>query len=120
MRRTDNITVTMSGFSEKPHVFHVPKAFGKKLENFIATHLEDEGFIPAEQVLPELADPVLGPAAVLRGSRYKAELTQKELAARLGIRQHHLSEMENGKRPIGKQMAKRLAEVLKSDYRHFI
>lgn len=38
-----------------------------------------------------------------RGSRYKAELTQKELAEKLGVKPHHISEMENGKRPIGKK-----------------
>lgn len=60
------------------------------------------------------------PAATPRGARYKAAMTQKELADKLGLRQHHLSEMEHGKRPIGKQMAKRLGEVLRCDYRLFV
>ena len=57
---------------------------------------------------------------MLRGSRQKAELTQKELAEALGVNQHHISEMENGKRPIGKEMAKRLAHYFKTDYRLFL
>jgi len=57
---------------------------------------------------------------MLRGCRYKAEMTQKELAEGLGISQHHISEMENGKRSIGKVMAKRLAEFFKTDYRLFL
>ena len=57
---------------------------------------------------------------MLRGSRHKAEMTQQELAETLGINQHHISEMENGKRPIGKEMAKRLAQVFKIDYRIFL
>jgi ribosome-binding protein aMBF1 (putative translation factor) len=56
----------------------------------------------------------------LRGSRNKEDLSQKELADAIGISQHHISEMENGKRPIGKAMAKRLSEVLKVDYRIFL
>jgi len=37
-----------------------------------------------------------------------------------GIAQHHISEMENGKRPIGKETAKKLAAVLNGDYRIFL
>lgn len=57
---------------------------------------------------------------MLRGARFKADLTQKELADRLGIKPHHISEMEHGKRTIGKAMAKRLSEVLNVDYRVFL
>lgn len=57
---------------------------------------------------------------MLRGSRYKAELTQKQLAELLNISQHHISEMENGKRSIGKEMAKRLAKLFNTDYRLFL
>ncbi len=57
---------------------------------------------------------------MLRGSRHKAELTQKELAEALGVSQNHISEMEGGKRPIGKVMALRLAKFFKTDYRKFL
>lgn len=57
---------------------------------------------------------------MLRGSRYKAELTQKEVADALGISQNHISEMESGKRPIGKVMALRLAKLFKTDYKKFL
>ena len=60
------------------------------------------------------------PGLMLRGSRYKAELTQKQLAEAIGISSHHISEMENGKRAIGKAMAKRFAEFFKSSYRVFL
>src|ERR1700722_9905354 len=59
-------------------------------------------------------------ALMLRGCRHKAELTQTELADALGINQSHLSEMENGKRPIGKEMALRFARFFKTDYRKFL
>jgi plasmid maintenance system antidote protein VapI len=38
----------------------------------------------------------------------------------LGISQAHISEMEHGRRPIGKEMARRLAKLLKVDYRVFL
>jgi plasmid maintenance system antidote protein VapI len=57
---------------------------------------------------------------VLRGSRYKEGITQKALAEMLGIHPHHISEIEHGKRPIGKKLAHRLAKIFKTDYRIFL
>lgn len=56
----------------------------------------------------------------IRGGRGKEGLTQKQLAELTGIAQHHISEMENGKRPIGKETARKLAAALKMDYRAFL
>ena len=38
----------------------------------------------------------------------------------IGVRSGHISEMEDGKRPVGKEMAKRLARALRTDYRVFL
>ncbi|MGH2612000.1 MAG: helix-turn-helix transcriptional regulator [Rhabdochlamydiaceae bacterium] len=59
-------------------------------------------------------------ALMLRGSRHKLDLTQKELADALEIPQNHISEMENGKRPIGKRTALKLGKFFKTDYRKFL
>lgn len=48
----------------------------------------------------------------LRGARYRESLSQKQLAALCGISQDNISKMECGKRPIGPQVASRLAEAL--------
>lgn len=56
----------------------------------------------------------------LRAYRTREGLTQKRLAELSGIPQHHISEMENGKRCIGKDRAKRLAEALHCDYRQLL
>jgi plasmid maintenance system antidote protein VapI len=42
------------------------------------------------------------------------------LAELTGIPQRHISEMENGKRVIGKELAKRLGKALKADYKVFL
>ncbi|MEQ1705736.1 MAG: helix-turn-helix transcriptional regulator [Rickettsiales bacterium] len=76
--------------------------------------------IPAHVVFPVLTDDVKRPATILRGLRYRENLTQKQLAEKLGIHQHHLSEMENGKRSIGKEMAKKLAEALRTNWKIFL
>ena len=56
----------------------------------------------------------------LKGLRAKEGMTQKQLAEILGIHTHHISEMENGRRPIGKAMAHRLAKALHVGYRIFL
>ncbi|MEA3416384.1 MAG: helix-turn-helix transcriptional regulator [Thermodesulfobacteriota bacterium] len=64
--------------------------------------------------------PDFGPSVALRGSRKRECMTQKGLADQIGVKQVHISQMENEKRPIGKAMAKRLANVLNVDYRIFL
>jgi DNA-binding XRE family transcriptional regulator len=59
-------------------------------------------------------------AVSLRGLRYREGLTQAELGEMLGIAQTNISKMEQGKRPIGKTIAKRIAKLFKSDYRIFL
>ena len=56
----------------------------------------------------------------LRLYRLRADLTQVQLADQTGIRQHHLSEMENDKRVLGKSNAKKLADTLDCDYRKLL
>lgn len=80
--------------------------------------VEDKEFYTPEEVSPELSWNRGG--VCLRGARGKEGMTQKQLADHVGIAQHHISEMENGKRPIGKEAAKKLAAVLHVDYRVFL
>ena len=60
------------------------------------------------------------PGVFLAGARHREELSQRALADMTGIPQRHISEMENGKRPVGKTNAKKLAEALNVDYRLFL
>lgn len=119
MHRIEEIKVTL-GSGKAARTFVVPAALGARVEKLLTDQAGKDQSVPAEAVFPELADEATRAASMLRGSRHKAEMTQKELASALGVKQHHLSEMENGKRPIGKAMAKRLASVLDCDYRLFV
>ncbi len=75
--------------------------------------------VPWRELFPEYKDEDL-PGVCLRGGRYREGLTQKQLADMIGIPQRHISEMENGKRPIGKEMAKRLGKALNISYKVFL
>lgn len=59
-------------------------------------------------------------AVMLRGIRGREALTQKEFGLRIGVKQENVSLMERGKRPIGKNMAKKIAKVFNTDYRMFL
>jgi len=125
MLRTDlssdmPIEVTLSGLSRKPEHFSVPVEAGLYLQKLIRDMARaaprGRDSIPVEKIFPVLGDPNMRPAAMLKGYRLRADLTQAELADAIGVKQHRLSEMENGKRGISKDMAKRLAEVLKCNW----
>lgn len=73
-----------------------------------------------EVYTPEEIFPDSHPGRILRGARVREDLSQAELARRLNVPRSNISEMERGKRPIGKQMAKRLAEVLNTSYKVFL
>ena len=61
------------------------------------------------------------PGKALRIYRENAGLTQAALGERMGgVPRQHISNMETGKRPIGKENAKRLAAALHVDYRAFL
>jgi DNA-binding XRE family transcriptional regulator len=75
--------------------------------------------LPWREAFPGWSDAQL-PGVALAGARHKEGLTQVQLARLSGIPQRHISEMEHSKRPIGKELAKKLAQVLKIDYRVFL
>jgi DNA-binding XRE family transcriptional regulator len=80
--------------------------------------VEAPGTVPWRAAFPEFAGNEAG--TCLRGARGKEDVTQRQLAVLTGIPQRHISEMENGKRVIGKETARRLAKALKIDYRVFL
>ena len=76
--------------------------------------------ISADEVFKDLDEKYTRPGVALRGARGKEGLSQGELAKKLNIPQGNLSKMENGKRSIGKSMAKRLSKILNINYRVFL
>ena len=98
--------------------FLIPKgklAEAKKALSVIGAEEVLEESVSWEEVYPEF-----NPGVALRGARKREALTQKELARLTRLSQTHISEMEHGKRSIGKEVAKRLAKVLRVNYRVFL
>ena len=73
-----------------------------------------------EKIFSKLNEEYGEVATMLRTARLRVEMTQQELAKRIDIPQRHISEMEHGKRAIGKKMSRKLAKALNIDYRVFL
>ena len=75
--------------------------------------------IPWRDAFPDVKDTDL-PGISLAGARRKEDLTQVQLSKLTGIPQRHISEMENNKRAIGRESAKKLGKALNINYRIFM
>lgn len=73
-----------------------------------------------DDVFGDLIDEHSEPGLLLKGLRHREGLSQIEFSKILNITQTNLSAMENGRRPIGKEIAKRVAEKFDIDYRSFL
>lgn len=97
--------------------FTVHRSNAEKIRRLVAEIEPDTDTISADEFFDKHYAGESRAAVHLRGLRTREGLTQTELAERAGINRRHISEMENGKRPIGKAAARKLAEVLGGDYR---
>lgn len=103
------------------------KGTAAELESIVDI-LKQKGFnftntdsIPSEVVVQDIYKEFGGKAAcLLAGYRLKLGLTQKKLAEMLTVSQSNISAYEQGKRPVGKDMAKRFAQIFNVDYRTFL
>jgi len=93
----------------------IPAKHLQKLEDFLKKYGESES-IPWEELAKDRIAKYGKTGIVLRGARYREGLSQKELAKRTGISQENISKMENGQRPIGEKVAKKLAKALRIDF----
>ena len=86
----------------------------------IKQYLISEGCALEEFVSPAAVFPNRSPATLLRGARNREGFTQQQLASMCAISRHHISEMETGRRNIGKRNAAKLGEALNVDPRLFL
>ena len=80
-----------------------------------AEYEDDESTIALEELFPNLHN-----GSAIKGLRYREGLTQEQLSKKINVTTKHISEIENGKRIIEKDLAKRLAIALNSDYKVFM
>ncbi len=107
---TENVTIRITGpASRKEDAVRMLAHLGFAIQEETTPWRETLGFQNSEL-----------PGVFLTGARHREGMTQEQLAKAAGIPRRHLSEMENNKRPIGKQNARKLAEALHVDPRRFL
>jgi DNA-binding XRE family transcriptional regulator len=105
---------------KKTKLYLIPKSAANAVATLLDGFDESEASVPAEDIFPDLKDPSKHPMITFRGIRAKTGITQKELAERLGLAQADVSNIERGKRGIGKTLAKRIEKEFGIDYRRFL
>jgi ribosome-binding protein aMBF1 (putative translation factor) len=114
-----DIAIQIGGRS--PRLFLVPKVQADTVVRLLSDfEVDEKDAISWREPIQDLINLHSEPGVMIRGARVKEGLSQIELAQKLGIPQSNVSEMENGKRPIGKNMARRLSRILKINYRVFL
>lgn len=84
------------------------------------TFERSERLISADEMIQRICGKRPEWAVMLRGLRVREGLTQTSLGQMIGVEQTNISKMELGKRPIGKNIAKKLSKLFKIDYRLFL
>lgn len=123
---TDALKIVVEKNKKKNRMFLVPKYKAQGLisliEEFEIDSKINENKIDTNttDIFSNLNQKYSKPGAILRGARLKEGLSQKKLAEQMKIPPNHISEMEHGKRPIGKKMSQRFSKILKINYKVFL
>lgn len=117
----------MSGHMKKHHIRQTANVVWHGSRYAVPVSVIEKYKIEADDQL-ESIDDVFGDlisehgeaAALLKGLRTKEGLNQVDFAKAVNMTQQNLSAMENGRRSIGKEIAKRIAKKFGVDYRIFL
>jgi len=76
--------------------------------------------IPADEFFKEIDQKYGKIGAIVRGYRYRDDMTQVQLAKKLGVTKNYVYQMEYSKFKIDKKMAQKLAEIFKTKFHMFL
>lgn len=103
--------------------YHIPNSARQKLNSFLKElDMSKSEITPWEEAIPwevlakDRIEKYKKAGLVLRGARYREDMSQVKLAQRSGVHQNEISKIENGKRGVGEKVAKRLAKALNINY----
>ncbi len=103
--------------------YNIPLSARQKLNSFLKSlDISISEITPWEEATPwevlakDRIEKYKKSGLVLRGARYRENISQVKLAKLSGVHQNEISKIENGKRSVGEKIAKRLAKALKINY----
>lgn len=105
----------------KTHLYLVPTIKAHSIEKLLEEYRVDgEKMISSDEVFKHLVEEYGKAGTLIHGCRTRDNLTQVALAKKLGTSQSAVAAMESGARPVGKLVAKKLAEIFDTDYQRFL
>ena len=103
--------------------YHIPSSAKTKLNSFLKElDISKNEIVPWEDATPwellakDRIEKHKKAGLVLRGARFRENMSQVKLAEISGVHQNEISKIENGKRGVGEKVAKKLAKPLKINY----
>lgn len=104
---------------DKGQLYAIPRRVAKQYAVETKKAVARLGNVSADDVFAELDKKYTKAGALLKGLRSREGLSQVEFAKKIGVTQANLSKMENGTRPIGMSVAKRIAKVFDINVNYF-
>ncbi len=101
-------------------LYAIPKKIADKYLVETRRAVPHEGNVSAEEVFARHDKKIGKAAALLKGLRARENMSQVEFAKKIKVSQANLSKMENGSRPIGKTIAKRIEKAFSVNHKYFI
>lgn len=92
----------------------------KLMEKYRLPNKNKKSNLTIDEAFADLISKHTEPGLLLKGLRHRENLSQIEFSKLLNISQTNLSAMENGRRAIGKELAKRIEAKFNIDYRFFL
>jgi DNA-binding XRE family transcriptional regulator len=119
--------ISAHSYGSVMHITHHHKSYSIPKNIFNKYAVENEPVrkaikhtVPASIIFEKLIKKYTKAGALLKGLRGRENLTQAAFAKKINVTQANLSKMENGKRPIGKTIAKRIEKAFGTDFRYFL
>ena len=115
----DYKVIVVKGGAEK--TYYIRKSNLGKIEKELEKYAEDDEVPVAwEKLAKDRIAKYKKSGLVLRGMRYRENMSHIALVKKSGVSQNEISNIENGKRTVGKKIAMKLAKALNFDYRLLI
>lgn len=122
-KEPDYIDVKVGIPGGKATSYHIPRSARMRLNSFLnELDISKSEIVPWEDttswevLAKDRIEKHKKAGLVLRGARFREDMSQVKLAKLSGVNQNEISKIENGKRGVGEKVAKRLAKPLKINY----
>ena len=114
---TDSQTPNMIHLSDGLHSYAFPESLANQ---YIIDNDGSNSSVSSDDIFVVINEKFSKAGALLKGVRAREGLNQSDFAKAIEVTQANLSKMENGKRAIGRVVAKRIESAFDVNYRYFL